>query len=80
MGIRNIDSLMGNPDRTLAKKLTSEKGLDYLTLANLVGVSEISIHRYLNGERQPPWDIAKRIGEVLGVQAEVFKKLFDYID
>jgi len=78
--LKNVDSLTNTPDRTLAKKLANQKGLDYETLGKLVGVSEISIHRYLNGERQPPWDVANRIAEVLGVPAEDYKNLFKYID
>jgi len=61
----------------LFKKLIEDRKLSYKTVAKLVGVSELSIHRYANGERKPTWDIAKRILEVFGLTSNDFVKLFD---
>jgi len=61
------------------KKMIIDKKINYLVVANLVGVSELTIYRYANGKRFPPWDIAKRIAEVFGLSDRELLTLFDNV-
>lgn len=45
--------------------LLEEKNINQKELANYVGVTEVTISRYMNGERKPRIEIVNKIAEVL---------------
>lgn len=47
-----------------------KKGITQRSLAETVGVSEVSISRYVNGNRTPRYYILKKIAEELGTTVE----------
>ena len=55
--------------RNNLRKILEEKGVSYRKLADVVGIAQSSIYRYING-RVPQLDIAIKISEYLGVKIE----------
>jgi len=51
------------------KKLMNEKNISQRELANLSGISESSISRYLSGDLKPRMDILSNISKVFGVSS-----------
>lgn len=49
------------------KTIIEEKGISQRKLAELVGVTEVSMSRYVNGDRVPKAPIAIKIADVLGI-------------
>lgn len=56
----------------LIANLLDEKDITQRDLAKLVGVTEVTISRYINGSRQPKSDILFRIAKALNVPADYF--------
>ena len=52
------------------KELLEEKGISQRELAEMVGITEVSMSRYINGERTPKAPIAMKIARVLDVNIE----------
>ncbi len=50
--------------------LLDENNMSQKELANKVGVTEVTISRYITGERKPRIDIASKIAEVLGTHTD----------
>lgn len=48
------------------KEIRLARGMTQQQLADAVGISSQAIHYYETGQREPPFDIFKRICEVLG--------------
>ncbi len=56
-----------------AEKLScvlSQRGMTQRELANLAGVDECSMSRYVNGTRKPCMDVLVRMARTLGVSVE----------
>jgi len=70
---------MGNRTTKL-KKILQEKNITYKVFANLVGVCELSIIRYANGEREPAMYIIQRMVDILGIPLNEGFELFSVID
>lgn len=49
------------------QNLLNERGLEQKNLANAVGVSETTVSRWLNGEREPKGKIRKKVAEFFGI-------------
>ena len=56
------------------KDILDEKGMSQRELADKVGITEVSLSRYINGNRVPKAPIALNIARVLGVDVN---ELFD---
>lgn len=52
------------------KRIIEEKGVSQRRLAKQVGVTEVSMSRYVSGERTPKAPMAIRIADVLGVDVK----------
>lgn len=52
------------------QKVLEEKNITQREFARLVGVTEVTISRYLNGERKPRIEIIDRMAEVLNVSTD----------
>lgn len=52
------------------KSLRKDNGLTQKKLSELTGISEISIRKYENGDRNPKIEALERIAEVLNVQVD----------
>ena len=50
--------------------ILSERGLTQRELANMCGVDETSMSRYVNGSRKPCMDVLVRIAGALNVSVE----------
>lgn len=61
-----MDELIGKRIKLLRK----DKNLTQKKLSELVGLSEISIRKYENGERTPKFDALEKISEALNVQID----------
>ena len=55
---------------TNLKRIIDEKGVQQRWLAEQVGVTEVSMSRYVNGERIPKAPMAIRMADVLGVDVK----------
>lgn len=62
---------------TNLKRIIDEKGVQQRWLAEQVGVTEVSMSRYVNGERIPKAPMAIRMADVLGVDV---KELYGWDD
>ena len=72
--------------------LLDEKNMNQKELAKKVGVTEVTISRYMNGERKPRIEIVNKLAEVLGTTTDYLlgnsdvknpyedKKDFDVVD
>ena len=56
----------------LIADLVEKKNITQRELAETVGVTEVTISRYINGARQPKSDILFKIAKALGVPADYF--------
>jgi transcriptional regulator with XRE-family HTH domain len=52
------------------QELLDEKDMTQRELAEKIGVTEVTISRYINGERKPRIDIIGKIAEVFGVSID----------
>ncbi|MDN5277313.1 MAG: hypothetical protein PWR01_1278 [Clostridiales bacterium] len=52
------------------QELLDEKDMTQRELAERIGVTEVTISRYINGERKPRIDIIGKIAEVFGVSID----------
>ena len=52
------------------KYLLEEKGIKQKELAEKIGVHEVTVSRYINGNHTPPAEIIKKIAEALGVTSD----------
>jgi len=52
------------------QELLDDKDITQRELAQRIGVTEVTISRYLNGERKPRIEIISKIAEVLGVSID----------
>lgn len=60
------------------KKLREAKGLSRKELADLVGVTEMSIWNYENGKTKPDrYNIITRLAEVLDIELNVLVAMLD---
>ena len=62
---------------TNLKRIIDEKGVQQRWLAEQAGVTEVSMSRYVNGERIPKAPMAIRMADVLGVDV---KELYEWDD
>ena len=62
---------------TNLKRIIDEKGVQQRWLAEQVGVTEVSMSRYVSGERIPKAPLAIRMADVLGVDV---KELYGWDD
>ena len=60
---------------TNLKKIIDEKGVQQRWLAEQVGVTEVSMSRYVSGKRIPKAPLAIRIADALGVDV---KELYEW--
>lgn len=61
------------------QKILEEKDMTQRELAKLVGVTEVTISRYLNGERKPRIEIINKIADVLNTPTDyLFGRIDDY--
>ena len=56
------------------KELCSEKGISIVKLAELVGMSRVSISNMVAGRQSPPVDTLDKIADALGVETWVLLK------
>ena len=62
---------------TNLKRIIDEKGVSQKWLAEQIGVTEVSMSRYISGERIPKAPIAIRMADILGVEV---KELYGWDD
>lgn len=52
------------------RKILEDKNMTQRELARLAGVTEVTVSRYLNGERKPRVEIVNKIADVLNVPTD----------
>lgn len=58
-------------------ELMEEKDMSQVKLANLIGTTNVTISRYISGERKPRIEIVGKIAEVLGCSTDYLLGISD---
>lgn len=55
------------------KKELKEQGISQADLARTIGVTEVSVHRWMTGQRTPSIDYVERMARALGMHVLVYR-------